>query len=140
MQSIKELMLIDHAKINEMLKDLEKSSKEEALDKFNIFKWQLEKHFFAEEKAIFGVMDKINTDESDAIFDLMQEHGKIIGLVKELERKVDEGQEVNVSELKASVEAHSEFENDVFYPKLDEALTDNQKTEIIERAKEIIRG
>ena len=55
-ETILKVMLNDHCKIVKLLNDFEKCTD---LDKqilkktFNIFKWELEKHLFTEEKAIF---------------------------------------------------------------------------------------
>ena len=54
--SILELMVKDHRKIEELIDKLDEESKNdfESMEKaFTKFEWELEKHIFTEEKAIF---------------------------------------------------------------------------------------
>jgi iron-sulfur cluster repair protein YtfE (RIC family) len=140
-KKISETMLGEHGKIDQMLKELESCKdceSDELYVLFNKFKWNVEKHFFVEEKAIFSLLDKTKGEEVADTFDLMQEHRKIIEQIKEIEDNLNENPDL--SELKKGLKKHSEFEDQTFYPSLDRTLNDQQKTEIIERAKEIIRG
>ena len=103
---------------------------------FENFKWTLQKHFFVEEKAIFNFYEKIKGEEVHELFDLMGDHGDLLNLMKLVEENFDEDK---IEELKQLLIKHQNFEDDVFYPKLDGDLNENQKKELIEKIKEVIR-
>ena len=55
--NITDLMIKDHCKIEKLLKNFEEKSNidiEQTRIAFNKFEWELEKHMFTEEKAIFS--------------------------------------------------------------------------------------
>ncbi|MDP2925084.1 MAG: hypothetical protein Q8N99_01805 [Nanoarchaeota archaeon] len=64
----------------------------------------------------------------------------IINILSIIENSVSKGKNPNLEELKYRLNKHSKFEDEVFYPRLDEMLPDHQKDEIINKAKEIIIG
>lgn len=140
MDEIQRLMLKEHAVIKSMLFNLEEFSKNSPLEAFRFldkFKWFLEKHFFIEEKAIFMLYNQIFGEEVSEIFELMQEHGDIIQIIKSLE----EGEEFkNLDSLKEILEKHSEFEEKKFYPRLENELNSEQKELIISKLKEVIKN
>ena len=140
---IEELMMKEHAVLSSLLNQVEDAIRnyfEKAQPLFNKFKWSLEKHFFVEEKAIFVLLDKVRGEmQISDIFDLMQEHGVILEQVKNVEEAFLDGQVPEIENLKKAIEKHAEFEDKVFYPKLDENLNPQQKQEIIDRIKEVIR-
>lgn len=142
METITNLMLKEHGRINAMLIDFEKKIKDSKIAKelFSKFKWNLEKHFFVEEKAIFDVTISLSQDEISDIFDLMQEHGKIMSEIKKIENSLLKEKIPQIEELKAILKKHATFEDQIFYPKLDLKLNENQKSYLIERTKEIIKG
>lgn len=90
-KSIPKIMLEDHRKINTMLSDFieeaEKNPKNntEIMNKFLKFKWNLEKHFFVEEKVIFGIYTNSKEDESEDIFKLLREHKNMLWLINRIE-------------------------------------------------------
>jgi hemerythrin-like domain-containing protein len=142
MKKITEVMCEEHRRIEKILEEFEKlvhidfgSSK----DAFNKFKWNLEKHLFVEEKVIFEVCNSDCGEEVSEIFDLMQEHGEIIGLIKEIEKKLFMNFKPNLSVMKELLEKHVYFEENRFYPMLDKELSTERKQEIFERAEEILR-
>jgi hemerythrin len=137
--SIEFLMKKEHEKINELINKFKNSLNKDfknSKEAFNSFKWNLEKHFFAEEKAIFSAL--VSEQEVDDIFELIKEHQKIMEQVNNIEDDLDENKKPDVSILNEILTKHALYENDVFYPKLDELLSTAQKQEIIERAKEVI--
>lgn len=139
---IKELMLKDHERIKKILvgfEQLVRDNPREAKGNFNKFKWNLEKHFFVEEKAVFIISDSIEGQEVDEIFELLQEHGRIIELLNELEDSLDEGDPGNIKELGDTLRRHAHYEDITFYPKLESSLNEDQRKEICDRIKEIIK-
>lgn len=142
METIAKLMKEEHERIDSMLiafSEALKTNSENRLEKFNTFKWNLIKHFLAEETAIFSLHQSIEGEEVSDIFDLMQEHGKIRAMVNSIEKMIKLDKEINISELGELLADHSKFENEVFYPKLDEKLDSSVRERVIERAKEELR-
>jgi len=140
--SIQSIMDEEHKRILDLLLKFEKEKhNEEKRDEiFQKFKWSLEKHFFLEEKAIFSVYGSITGQEVSDIFELMEEHGTIIEMIKGLEQVISSGKDPNISLLRETLEKHSDFEDSTFYPRMDRELSQEQKQEIADRAKEILRG
>jgi iron-sulfur cluster repair protein YtfE (RIC family) len=139
---IRDLMLGEHVRINHFLNEFEKNlrnSKEDNQLLFDRFKWSLEKHFFVEEKAIFAISQNLFGNEISDIFDLMDQHGIILELIKPIEKGIRKNIPLDISKLKEDLMNHAEFEDDVFYPKLDKMLNKEQKQEIILRIKEAVR-
>lgn len=140
MNNIREIMLRDHGKLLKLLADFKTADKANPNISrvFDNFKWNLEKHIFAEEKAIFVLMQEMVGLEVQEIFDLMKEHGEIMGLIKNIEDNLKLNQEADISEILQTLKAHSSFEDEVFYPKLEETLNENQKEELIRRIKSLV--
>ena len=140
-EKIASLMLKEHGRLNSFLVDfnrlLEKDLllAEKALDKF---KWNLEKHFFLEEKVIFDISSSIANEEVSEIFDLMKQHGEIMAELKDIEKNLQNRIKPKSEKLFSLIKEHADYEDSVFYPKLDEKLTENQKNYVVERVKEII--
>ena len=64
--AILDLMVRDHNRLIEYLKDVEKNLGRDfgfLSNSFNVFQWNLEKHFFVEERAIFTSYNPDRVDE-----------------------------------------------------------------------------
>lgn len=140
MQTLLAIMEKDHERINQMLLEFDKAPKEknETSMLFSEFKWNLEKHLFTEERVIFAMLREIEGLEMEDMFNLLEEHKQIIELAKKEEESIKLGSHSDISPLLMLLKKHVSFEDDVFYPKLDELLNENQKKEIIKRIKSII--
>ena len=137
------IMLREHERINEFLEEFSECRNNDLnkfMEIFSRFKWNLEKHFFLEEKAIFNVLEITDGTEVSDIFDLMQEHGDILKETKKVGKTLSQNSCPDMTELIEKLQKHAEFEDHFFYPKLDNVLSHQQKEEIIKRAEEIIRG
>jgi hypothetical protein len=139
-ETICDLMIKDHMKINKMLLDFDKAprNKPETSLLFEEFKWNLEKHFFTEEKAIFAIMQNIDGADIEGIFHLREEHEQLMNLMKKEEQSIKIGSHSDISPLLELLKKHAEFEDEEFYPKLDDFLKEDQKKEIIKRIKSIV--
>ncbi len=91
-----------------------------------------------EEKATFELYSKMKNEEIEDIFKLMREHGEIVELIRNIEQGLINNVKPDISGLKDSLLSHANFEDEFFYPKLDEELTPEQRQEICDRAREII--
>lgn len=140
--SLTDLMVVEHARIEEMLEEVNIASYEDkmrAQECFNRFKLNIDKHFMMEEKAIIQMLSNISGMEVNDTFRLMEEHGRIISMVKKVEDDIAHGDYSKIQDLMTMLEEHSEFENQTFYPNLDKKLSDDRKKEIIEKVKEMMR-
>jgi len=139
MKTIPEIMLRDHARIHNLAGEIERRIKTNLEDAEHLFirlKWSLEKHFFVEEKVIFTVYESSGPVETEDLNNLLKEHRDILLLV----RKIDDSfKNKNIhklfEELKKVLLDHANFEDDVFYPRLDEELSDKEKQVIYDRCE-----
>lgn len=139
METITLLMIKEHKKIQSMLNLFEKEENFEKKEKLcNKFKWTIQKHVFVEEKAIFSFSQDIAGGIVSDVFKLMEEHGEILNLIKDIEDELDENTPLSIYNLKNFLRRHEKFEEELFYPKLDQILNNQQKTELIERIKEVV--
>ncbi len=141
--SIQKLMLGEHNALGVLLDKFEKNLEkdiEEAKKAFNRLKWILERHFFIEEKAIFIFLHNEKGDEVANIFQLMQEHGTLLEFMNEIDERLEDNGIPDISKFKGLLLAHRTFENDVFYPRLDEELGIEQKAEILEKILKTLKN
>lgn len=139
--TIEALMLKEHKRLIKFLDNLEKdlNDYEKTKKNFNILKWNLQKHFFVEEKAIFDTFIKISGKETSDTFYLLEDHVKIIEMMKIIEKKLDQKIKPVLNELRIKLQIHKDFEDRDFYPNLDDKLSLEQKKEISKKINEIIR-
>ena len=131
-------MLEEHEKINNLLLNLEENN-ELTSEKFLELKRELGLHFALEEKAIFYLYNKIRNNEVEEIFDLMQEHGDILIILKSIEQDLESKLKPNLNGLIELLSKHTNFENAVFYPKLDKDLNEEQKADMLNKINELKR-
>jgi iron-sulfur cluster repair protein YtfE (RIC family) len=140
--SILELMTADHTKILKLLQDVEKSIGIElvsVMKVFDTFEWELEKHIFTEEKAIFTSYSPKNILEGyKMVPQLIQQHTDILNRVRVMRKDLMWNRPVQYHEFKELILAHKTFEEASLYPKLDQDLTVSQKEEIIKKIREIV--
>jgi len=140
--SILELMTTDHSKILKLLHDVEKSAGMElvsVMKVFDTFEWELEKHIFTEEKAIFTSYSPKNIVEGyKMVPELIQQHNDILNRMRVMRKDLLWNRPVQYHEFKEFIVAHKTFEEVSLYPKLDQELTDSQKQEIIKKIREIV--
>jgi hemerythrin-like domain-containing protein len=140
--TIIELMIKDHGKIVKLLQDVEKSTGLNLVLKmkvFDIFEWELEKHIFIEEKAIFSSYNPTNIVEGyKMVPELIQQHNEILNKLRIMRKNLLWQRSIDYDEFKELIMAHKTFEEVSLYPKLDQELDASQKEEIIKKIHEII--
>ena len=135
---ISDLMLRDHCKIEKLLSEFKLSiGSPEAEKRFDGFKWELEKHMFIEERAIFTFVKPEDNEDFAAIPKLKREHDEILDLMESIEKDT---KEEDVSKLQNLLMKHKTFEDEVLYPKLDVELNAEQKKIIVDRLMKFISG
>jgi hemerythrin len=134
--SIKDMMLSEHRKIDEILKESE--AKEEAIFKSYLIKLKdiLLNHFLIEDEIISAIIINIKEKEVGAIFETMQEHSKIIEDINQiLKTKPEEDVEDRVFQLQRDIRAHLKIEEKFFYNLIEKDLNENQKKFIITKLR-----
>ena len=136
-------MVKDHCKIEELLNKLEENvDKEYSLmrESFNKFEWELEKHLFTEEKAIFTQYSPEDVSEGFKMLpELTKQHNFIVNKLDIWRKDVRNNRKIEgFYEFKKFLLNHKEFEEMEVYPKLDESLNEIQKKQIIEKLNEIV--
>ncbi|MFX0103079.1 MAG: hemerythrin domain-containing protein [Candidatus Hodarchaeota archaeon] len=129
-------MIMDHAKITRLLEELKGISPNNdtlLLSLLNSFKWELEKHFFTEEKAIFVFYQPESQEEQEATREILEQHDKIFKELTKVEERIREKKLVDIQVFKRILLKHKNHEEEVFYPRLDEQLDEKTKEMIFQR-------
>ena len=140
--AILDLMMKDHGKIVKLLLDVEKSIGMELISTmkvFDTFEWELEKHIFIEEKAIFTSYKPTNIVEGyKMVPELIQQHNDILNRLRMMRKNLMWQRPIDYDDFKELILAHKTFEEASLYPKLDQELDVAQKEEIMKKIREII--
>lgn len=139
--SILSAMIIHHALIEvylAVLKDSQSQGAEASVVAFNNFRWQLEKHFFVEERAIFDQYKSDDAKVKQLVERVLLEHRQIIQMMDELKIKITDGESVDFSQLSETVVSHRELEDKELYPLIDIEFDDVRKKEITDKINDII--
>ena len=140
--AILDLMVRDHNRLIEYLKDVEKNLGRDfgfLSNSFNVFQWNLEKHFFVEERAIFTFYNPDSVDEGYEVFlDLSKQHTEILKKIESLRKKLQRRDPFDLNEIKNLLIKHKTFEEENVYPVLDQEINEGEKRFIIERVNDII--
>ena len=136
------LMLKQHNFLNGLLKKYEAlEAKNRNLSKikdyFYNFKWNLDKHFFIEEKDIFIVTDLNDKKEFELMKSLLKDHKDLRETSKKMAEEILEGHKPSSFVLSNILLGHEKREVKIFYPKLDSRLPAKEKKEIIEKSRDI---
>jgi len=142
--SILGLMIKDHCKIEKLINDLEEKTKQDfdSMSKsFNKFEWELEKHIFTEEKAIFTSYNPEDVTEGYKMLpELTKQHNFIINTLNNWREDIRKKRMISeIYSFKEFIIRHKDFEEEKVYPKLDEALPENEKRHIIAKINEIVQ-
>lgn len=136
---IADILSKDHEKIDKLLTDFREDTRgPSAKKKFEKLRWELEKHLFMEERAIFTFLRHEDNEDFAAIPELKKDHDMILEKMDSIEEGLRKKQNLteDVTDLCNILIKHKSFEDDKIYPKLDAELNDKQKKEILERLKD----
>jgi iron-sulfur cluster repair protein YtfE (RIC family) len=140
--AILELMTKDHGKIIKLMRNVEQSIGKElmiTMRVFDTFEWELEKHIFTEEKAIFSSYNTTNIVEGyKMVPDLIKQHNEILNRLRMMRKNLQWQRPIDYDEFKELIMTHKTFEEVSLYPKLDQELSAAQKEEIIKKIHEMI--
>jgi len=137
------LMVKDHCKIEKLLDEFEASTQKEhktILNAFNKFSWELEKHIFVEEKAIFTSYNPKNVVEGYAMLpELTKQHNVLINKLNNMRRDIyRRTKPTDLYGFKEFLIGHRTFEEKEVYPKLDKDLDNFDKKIILKKINDII--
>jgi hypothetical protein len=125
----------------EFLKDVENNFGRDfgfLSNSFNNFQWNLEKHFFVEERAIFASYNPDEPDKEYSYFsDLIDQHTEIFNKIESLRKKLEKREPFDVDEIKKLLTKHKTYEEKNVYPVLDKEIDKSEKRFIIECIKDI---
>jgi len=142
--NILSLMKNDHCKIENLLDELEEKSKQgfdSMKNAFQKFEWELEKHIFIEEKAIFTDYNPDDIAEGYKMLpELTEQHNFIINKLNNWRKDVNNNRSIDdVYSFKEFLRNHRNFEEEKVYPKLNESINEKQKREIVAKINEIVQ-
>jgi len=137
------LMIRDHCKIEKLLDEFEESTQkdhETILKSFNKFEWELEKHIFIEEKAIFTSYNPEDVVEGYAMLpELTKQHNVLLNKLNNMRRDIyRRTKPTDLYGFKDFLIKHKTFEEKEVYPKLDKNLNTENKKVILDKINEII--
>ncbi len=138
---ITNLMLGHHALIDVLLtafKDTLADNPGEAEKLFNDFRWELDKHFFVEERAVFKFCEP--TEESEIchiVKRLIKEHDQMLGMLNEVKNSLESNAKVDISEFQDLLTDHRRTEESVLYPWVDQNLSQAEKSTMVARINEV---
>ena len=134
--NITKIMIQDHSKIAELLfkfNEIEKINHLAREVAFDLFKWELEKHFFTEDRAIFLYYQPKDEFDKKEIQALHDEHAVILKKFDELEKSIKSKKNLNIEDFGKLLHKHRKHEDAIIYPKLDQYLDEKVKKIIINR-------
>jgi iron-sulfur cluster repair protein YtfE (RIC family) len=140
--SLLEVMVKDHTRLLKYLQDVKNNlthDQKELSKLFTIFQWNLEKHFFVEERAIFTWYNPEKIDDGYQLFsDLSKQHTLILEKVESLQKSVQSCKSKDISDLETMLLTHKNFEEKHVYPILDEQINKSEKQFMIERINDVL--
>lgn len=133
------LMVAHHGLIETLLVVFKDSLSQpvEAKKNFANFKWQVEKHFFVEEKIPFRFIFSEEEQLYELVKKLLEEHSQLLGMIGRVEMQLEKGEAVDMLGLQDLLTKHRKIEEQSLYPKLADMLSQEQRGLIIKRINEI---
>ena len=139
--AILDLMIRDHQQILANLADVEHNINKDfnqMKNYFHRFQWNLEKHFFVEERAIFLSYFPDESSEKYHYFsELMDQHEKIFDSIKSMRNKLEILEPNELMNFKKMLIKHKIFEEKQIYPVIDEEIDESEKQYIIDRIRDV---
>jgi len=137
-------MVKNHNKIEELLNSLENKNNnnfDSMRDAFNKFEWELEKHIFTEEKAIFTSYNPDNITEGYKMLpELTKQHNYILNRLNNWRKDIQNKSMISdIYSFKVYLIRHKNFEEEKVYPKLDQSLSGDEKRHIMSKINEIVQ-
>jgi hemerythrin superfamily protein len=140
-ENITGLMLKSHCKLEVLLKNFKVGTDKDVdsiSDNFEEFAKELKNHLFVEEEAIFKFIGPMRNEEYQEIIpDLISEHNLLLEKLSDLKEKIVEGNDIDITNFEKLLVQHKNYEEEFFYPQLEEKLEESQKEKIIKKVKKL---
>ncbi len=107
-----------------------------AMQSLSELEWEIQKHFFVEENAIFNLPQIKAIKVYDMVLHLKAEHTEMLGYLKKFSENFTEIKNEDIEKLAGLLATHREMEEKELYPKLDKELPEEQKRQAILRINE----
>ncbi len=143
--NIFKLMVKDHLKIEDLLNNLEEKNNED-FDSMRIafikFEWELEKHIFTEEKAIFTSYNPDDKTEGYKMLpELTKQHNFILNKLNNWRKDIRNKRMISdFYSFKVYLIRHKNFEEEKVYSMLDQSLSEDEKMHIVAKINEIVQN
>jgi len=142
-KTIKDLMTEQHCLLEGLINKFEESLGKDCkflIDVFDELKWELEKHIFIEEKAVFKFFNPTKEENYyDMVPNLIKEHSSILETLNEIEDDlaVKDIKDIteDMADFKKLLIKHKEFEEETFYQDLEKRLNEVQKENVVKKIK-----
>jgi hemerythrin superfamily protein len=138
--SILNLMISHHALIDALFSLFREEIREKsprARASLAELEWEMKKHWFAEENAIFDFLPLKNIEIWKTINHLKDEHLTMLNGLKKFSESLLEITGDEIENFYKLLEDHRTTEEKDLYPRLDKELREEQKAQIITRINEI---
>jgi hemerythrin-like domain-containing protein len=139
-EKIANLMIDQHALIEALFFVFKDEAKEKSKDLencFSDFSWEIKKHFFVEERAIFDYLPWSDPTISATIKQLEGEHVKMISELAKMAEDLTKVSQGEIESFYKLLKGHREMEEKSLYPVLDKKLSKAQKEQIVSHINEI---
>jgi hemerythrin superfamily protein len=107
-------MLKHHNKIHILFDAFKKKHDKES---FELFKWELEKHFFAEEKVIFTKVNENDAEIVEMIKNVAKEHDAMLKIISSIEKNLTNTEKIE--EFERLLKKHQISEDNELYPTME---------------------
>jgi len=138
--SIEEAMRKNHQDLGTDLEKLIKNAdinKEELYREFNNFLGKMRNHFVTEEQAIFSFYHVESKDNNNLVFELLDQHVKILSMLEDVEKRINEWNNIDFSDLRKNIANHVAVENKILYKNLDETLSESEREFVLRKIGEM---
>lgn len=138
--TILNLMVSHHALLEvlfKLFKDQANKKSEKASESLSELIWEIKKHFFTEENAIFDFLPMINYGVLETVNHLRDEHIEMLNDLKKFSENVLEISDEDLKRFSKLLENHRSTEEENLYPKLDKELREEKRKEVVFRINEI---
>jgi hemerythrin-like domain-containing protein len=137
-------MVKDHCKIEKLLNNLEEKNNDDfdsMRNAFNKFEWELEKHIFTEEKAIFTSYNPEDKTEGYKMLpELTKQHNFMLNKLNNWRKDIRNKRMISdLYSFKVYLIRHKNYEEEKVYPMLDQSLSEVDKNYIMSKLNEIVQ-
>ena len=140
MNKILDIMVAQHALIDTLFvafRDELGQNPKGAQGFFTDLVWEVKKHFFVEEQAIFDLIPWKDPEIQEIVKGLKQDHFILLGSLDKASKDLSVFNSIQKDGFSALMAKHLETEEKKLYPILDERLTEEEKKHIISHIAQV---